>query len=296
MLTDLFKLQLDFVGAQAELAASSLYSAMWSSRAPVAARKSPVLALPGFMGSDASMSRLTRYLQKQGFEALTWGLGRNRGLHDKEWNENLDSLEKKLADKIKALADETSEPVSLVGHSLGGVYARELAARMDKEIDRIITMGAPTFHPYKVDRHNRAMTSIGNWLNRQSTSEFGGREGLVHWDPGRPALPCVVIHSPIDAFVDEHACQIPAYVVAQASKKSPRENIRVMSSHVGMMVNFFVFMAVADRLAADRENWQPFDPAPYFPKHLRHAVGLVYPKPKKLSEDPIEARIAEITP
>jgi pimeloyl-ACP methyl ester carboxylesterase len=167
--------------------------------------------------------------------------------------------------------------VSLVGQSLGGVYARELAVRLGDRIDRVIMLGAPTFHPYKSNQHNRLISTFGYWLNRQTATGFAGRKGLLHWEPDRPTLPCVAIHSPLDGVVDETACHIPGYIVTASSQRSPRENIRVLSSHIGMCVSPWVLLAVADRLLADRNHWRDFDPRQYFPAYLAAAVKLVYP-------------------
>jgi len=294
MLTDLLKLQLDLLGARTELTATVLGGRLLGRLAPRSDSKQPVMTIPGFLASDASLIRMNRFLDQQGFTARSWGLGRNLGSQGADWDEHLDDVEGRLIYRVKALADETSAPVSLIGQSLGGVYARELAARLEDEVDRIIMLGAPTFHPYKNERHNRVIGTFGYWFNRQSASEFAGREGLLHWESDRPALPCVAIHSPIDGVVDENACHIPGYIVQQSGQQSPRENIRVLSSHIGMCVSPWVLLAVADRLTADRERWQPFDPHSYFPSYLGHAVRAVYPHADELWEDKGTAAFVEM--
>jgi TctA family transporter len=100
---------------------------------------------------------------------------------------------------------------------------------------------------------------------------------MLHWDADHPALPCVAIHSPLDGVVDEDACHIPGYIVAASGNHSPRENIRVLSSHIGMSVSPWVLLAVADRLLAQRSHWRPFDPQSYFPAYLAGAVRVMYP-------------------
>jgi hypothetical protein len=284
MLTDLLKLQLDFLGARTELAATLLGGRLLSRLAPRSDQKRPVLTIPGFLASEASLMRLNRFLGQQGFSARSWGLGRNLGSQGQEWDQHLDEVEYQLMDRVRAMADEASAPVSLIGQSLGGVYARELAFRLEDEVDRVIMLGSPTFHPYRTERHNRVVGKFGYWINRQSSSEFAGREGLLHWESDRPALPCVAIHSPIDGVVDEKACHIPGYIVKQSGPKSPRENIRVLSSHIGMCVSPWVLLAVADRLTADREHWVAFDPHSYFPGYLGHAIRVMYPLADELWE------------
>jgi len=294
MLTDALKLQMDFLGARTELAASILGGHLLRKIAPMSEHKRPVLTIPGFLASETTVLRLNRFLNERGFRAQPWGLGRNLGPQGADWDDHLDDIGLCLADRVKALADETSAPVSLIGQSLGGVYARELASRLEGEVDRIIMLGAPTFHPYRTERHNRVIGRLGYWFNRQSASEFAGREGLLHWEPDHPALPCVAIHSPVDGVVDEQACHIPGYIVNQSRNRSPRENIRILSSHIGMSVSPWVLLAVADRLLADSEHWQPFDPYSYFPSLPGRVVRWLYPDAEELWEDKGTAAFVEM--
>jgi pimeloyl-ACP methyl ester carboxylesterase len=285
MLVDLLKLQMDMIGARGELAAMFLGGGMLRRLAPVSETGMPVITIPGFLASDASLIRLNGFLRKQGFSARSWGMGRNMGSQGEDWDGHLDKVRNLMMDRVRALADEASAPVALIGQSLGGVYARELALRMEGEVDRVIMLGSPTFHPYKQDSHNKVIGTFGYWLNRQSASEFAGRDGLLHWASDRPDLPCIAIHSPLDGVVDEKACHIPGYIVEHSKDKAPRENIRVLSSHIGMCVSPWVLLAIADRLAADRENWQPFDASDYFPGIFNHGPRMMYPDAKALWKD-----------
>ena len=285
MLTDLLRLQLDVAGARAELAAHLLSGGLLKRLAPVARGAGPVITIPGFLASDRSLIRMNRFLRQQGFRAQSWGMGRNLGPQGEEWGRHLDRVRDRLMIQVRSLADQESAPVSLIGQSLGGVYARELALRLEDEVDRVIMLGSPTFHPYKNDRHNRVIGTFGYWLNRQSASEFAGREGMLHWEYGHPAMPCVAIHSPLDGIVNEQACHIPGYIVRHSSAAAPRENIRVLSSHIGMCVSPWVLLAVADRLVADRHRWRAFDAASYFSGALAWAAELMYPDPQTLVQD-----------
>jgi pimeloyl-ACP methyl ester carboxylesterase len=277
MLTDLFKLQMDMLSARGELAASVASSCLLNRVTPNGGGNRPVITIPGFMASGDTLLRLNRYLRNHGFEAESWGLGRNLGPQGMGWGQQLDSLIGKVGERIKVLADEHSAPVSLVGQSLGGVYARELALQMPDIVDRVIMLGSPSFHPYLTSHVNRVVSLFGYWMSRQSHAELAGRAGLLHWDADKPALPCVSIHSPLDGVVDEASSVIPQYIVEQSDSSAPRENLRVLSSHIGMSVNPWVLLAIADRLAQDRDDWQEFDPYRYYSESLQWAVSRLYP-------------------
>jgi pimeloyl-ACP methyl ester carboxylesterase len=276
MLKDLLRLQADLVAARAELGTALTSGWLLEKLAPQGGGR-PVVTLPGFLASETTLLRLNRFLKRQGFNAESWGLGRNLGPQGESWNQVIDRLERELGDRIRRSADTHGAPVSLIGQSLGGVYARELAAVLPDEVDRVIMLGSPTLHPYVNTHHNRIITMFGYWLGRQSQAEMAGRRGLLHLDPDQPSLPCVSIHSPYDGIVDEASSRIPQYIVDDAEPSAPRENLRVVSSHVGMSVNPWVLLAVADRLAQSRDDWIEFEPRNYFSDGLSWLIPLFYP-------------------
>ena len=71
---------------------------------------------------------------------------------------------------------------------------------------------------------------------------------------------------------------IPRYIVDQCAPNAARENVRVLSTHIGMGVNPWVLLAIADRLVQDREHWEAFDPYKYFPASLHWAVSYLFPE------------------
>jgi pimeloyl-ACP methyl ester carboxylesterase len=121
----------------------------------------PVLVLPGFLASDVSPRPLRAFLRERGFTAHGWGLGRNRGPDGGV----LGVLRRKL--------DELSDGrrVSLVGWSLGGVFARELAKAAPERVRAVITLASP----------------------------FGDREP--------PGAPCTAIYTRSDGIVDWQTCR-----------------------------------------------------------------------------------------
>lgn len=93
----------------------------------------PVLVLPGLGGTDTSTAPLRWFLGRLGYRAVGWGLGRNEGFG----RHVVDGLDELLAAKA------VGGPVSVVGWSLGGVHAVELARRRPDAVRSIITLGSP---------------------------------------------------------------------------------------------------------------------------------------------------------
>jgi len=96
----------------------------------------PVLLIPGFQAPEVSMQPLRRLLRVRGYDAQHWGLGVNRG--------NVEGYVEQLAPRLRQLAhSHDSERVALVGWSLGGVVARELARENPTLVSSVVTYGSP---------------------------------------------------------------------------------------------------------------------------------------------------------
>ena len=100
-----------------------------------AARQQPVMLLPGFGAHPSRMKRMERTLAAAGHSVHHWGLGFNLG----PTPENFAFLMR----RVGALARGYDAPVALVGWSLGGLFAREIARRQPESVSRVITMGTP---------------------------------------------------------------------------------------------------------------------------------------------------------
>ncbi|MDN5777424.1 MAG: alpha/beta fold hydrolase [Humibacillus sp.] len=270
------RLGFDFAQATLEVATATVGDAELQRVSPSDDLGRPVLVIPGLTGNEKSVRRLVEYLCSRGFVATAWPLGRNLGPRGGETFEtHLDSVMMVIGPMLRSLADTTSQPVSLVGHSLGGVLAREIGRRLAPEVDRLITLGAPVFGVG--ERDNPIISRIGQQIRgRTSYLEMMSGHAYGHWDSQSPTRPCVSIISPIDQVVDRDMAAIP--VESLDPVVGPiRENVTVRSSHIGMTSNPFVLLAVADRLLADAESWQRFDPFRYFPHRLGPMVRHVYP-------------------
>lgn len=94
-----------------------------------------VLVIPGFLASDTSTGPLRRAISAAGYGAHGWKLGRNWGLRP--------GLVERLEARVEALSRRNATPITLVGWSLGGLYAREVAKRMPDAVKRVVTLGSP---------------------------------------------------------------------------------------------------------------------------------------------------------
>ncbi|MBO6504950.1 MAG: hypothetical protein JJ850_16850 [Kordiimonadaceae bacterium] len=124
--------------------------------------KAHVMVLPGFGANDVSTAPLRYFLSKQGFQVEGWGLGINTGgrglakdlseLSDR-WDVDRDrpnsgevevpALCDQMTDRVLARSKEIGAPIALVGWSLGGYIAREVARDLPEHVSTVITLGSP---------------------------------------------------------------------------------------------------------------------------------------------------------
>jgi pimeloyl-ACP methyl ester carboxylesterase len=228
-------------------AAALVMASPWLSRLP-AGDGHPVLVFPGLAASDFSTVPLRRFLRGQGYWTHAWRQGFNFGPRNGVLNA--------CRNRLRQLADRHGRKVSLVGWSLGGVYARELAKELPELARCVITLGSPfTGHPRATNAWR-----VYQWLSGHS----------VHDDPvlraqlrQPPPVPTTSILSRSDGVV-----------AWQCSLNDPHphtENIEVTASHVGMGMNPMALYAVADRLRQDPARWQRFDASGARGWFFRHA-------------------------
>ena len=212
----------------------------------------PVLVLPGLWASDLSTRTLRGWLGRLGYPVVGWALGRNRG-PTKEVTTELPAL-------IAQLADEHGTPVSIVGWSLGGIFARRLARRTPRQVRQVISLGSPFATS---GRHHdgrpasRAYQRYSPLHAVETTPTPGG--SLARALP----VPSTAVYSRWDGVVDWRACR---------QQPGPRsENVAVRSSHLGMGHDPAVLWVVADRLAQPRDAWRPFE------RPTRFGLGALFP-------------------
>lgn len=128
----------------AELAALA-QPARWAARPPLALPKSAdprvVILLPGFFTHPLRMRYMAQQLERAGHKVKRWGMGMNLGPTE----ENFDILSR----RVQQVHRRYGQKVVLVGWSLGGIFAREMAKRHPEAVAKVITMGSPFSHsPY----------------------------------------------------------------------------------------------------------------------------------------------------
>ncbi|MEM9878545.1 MAG: alpha/beta fold hydrolase [Pseudomonadota bacterium] len=251
----ILQFQADLAWAGWEYASGFVSEPLLHMLAPKAHAKRPVMTLPGFTGSERTLNSLNRFLNNKGYIAGPWGLGTNWGHSSvKAMRVMVDSL----VQRVETLATRHNSPVSLVGHSLGGLYARELARKRPDLIDRVITLGTPAnAHPEHPERLNQSVNAMFDTVTgrpgHEHTSEM--RNAGVATPP--PGVPVVSVYSPFDGVVSEAASRIPDHLLTDDSGAA-RENLKITGSHTGMVVNPLALLAIADRLKADPANWEPY--------------------------------------
>jgi pimeloyl-ACP methyl ester carboxylesterase len=206
-----------------------------------------VLVIPGLLASDSSTAVLRWFIARLGYAVRGWDLARNLGPTD----EVLDQLPRTLA----ALARETGGPVSLIGWSLGGVYARELARHHPRLTRQVITLASP--FALTDARQSRADGVYRRQAHRHAVGRLPTPEQLA-----RPLeVPSTAVYSRWDGIVSWRACTAP--------ETGLHENVEVRCGHLGFGVDPATLWLIADRLALPPGGRRRFRPPP--------AARLLYP-------------------
>jgi len=211
----------------------------------------PVLVLPGLIASDVSTRPLRLFLRNRGYAVSGWRQGRNLGLRP--------GVQHAMIDLLEEMNDTHGRRVSLVGWSLGGLYARQLAKMMPQRVRSVITLGSPFAGPPKSTNAWRVYEMASGRRADEQDQRFGGLLSVP------PPVPTTAIYSRSDGICAWQGC------MEKTSARS--ESIEVESSHCGMGHHPAVVYAVADRLAQGEGRWKPFDRSGW--------RALLYPDPDR---------------
>jgi len=197
----------------------------------------PVLALPGFLASDLSMAPMRRYLKELGYDAYAWNMGRNFG--------GVASKRDALRNLLTRIHETAGRKVSLVGWSLGGIYARDLALQLPDMVRAVITLGSPFTNDVRATNATRLYEAL-------SGEGIDDNPEIQKAIAGDLPVPATSIYSRTDGIVNWHTSMLRPSETA--------ENIEVyFASHVGLGVNPAALWAVADRLAQAEGEFRQFD-------------------------------------
>ncbi|AZT85474.1 esterase [Marinobacter sp. NP-4(2019)] len=192
-----------------------------------------VLVIPGFLASDISTVPLRRFLRNRGYQVHGWEQGRNFGPKA--------GLMEQMVERLEQLHTDTNTRVSLIGWSLGGIFAREIARAKPHLVRQVITMGSPLY--------GAPETSTHAWHLYKRLNRYGD-EGLVRGDKA-PPVPTTSVFSRGDGIVGWEGS------VERCGAQT--ENVEVnCASHLGLGVNPVVWTVLGDRLAQGETEWTPF--------------------------------------
>ena len=199
----------------------------------------PVLVLPGLMTGDPATFALRAALRALGHNVSGWSLGTNRGPTGR--------VVQSLRERLDRLHRTSGQRVSLVGWSLGGLYAQELARAAPSSVRGLVTLGTPVVRSAPWVRTASGIVDGGGRLLR-------GAAALPRpWaEQGSLRVPATSVYTRGDGIVHWSSCR---YEI-----RARRENVEVRGSHLGLACNPAVLWLLADRLGMAEGAWTPFRP------------------------------------
>jgi pimeloyl-ACP methyl ester carboxylesterase len=208
----------------------------------------PVLLLPGFMGSEGSLIALEVYLRNRGYAVQTWGLGRNVGFRPGHASA--------IEQKIRYMHHESGRKVSLVGWSLGGVFALYGAHQASECVRSVITLGSPI----TVDAAGSAVPPLLRALYRLIAHPMGTAAHSMQ-PRAKTIRERKLLPMPVSCLYSLSDGVVPPQEATMEGDPSRHENVRVWGSHTGLGFNPLVLQIVADRLAQPEDLWRPYRPS-----------------------------------
>jgi pimeloyl-ACP methyl ester carboxylesterase len=219
----------------------------------------PIFFIPGFLTGDIALKSMREKFEAIGYKTIPWDIGVNWGSSHAKITQ--------LKERFEAvIAEHPNEKISIIGWSLGGVYARELARTYPENVRCVITMGSPFGAAQDKARINPVLRSIYEVMNPKSplmndeqlraqavtpppvptTSLFSKKDGVVFWEASlNPDLP-------LSENIDLTDCGLKG----------------IKMSHSSFRINPTSITVIADRLAAsaDPKQWKRFDKSNYLPR------------------------------
>jgi len=210
-----------------------------------------VLLIPGFGAGDLTLSPLADRLRELGYPIFFSGI----------WC-NVDCpvhMLMRLEKVLRKANRKTRGKIVIIGHSLGGIYARELACRFPDLVERAILLGSPVKAP--LEGSNTFLRPLFEWAHRQCPGRLAAAFAPgVEMNRLPPRVPETLIYSKTDGIVQWQNCvETGAHV----------EAVEVQSSHCGLPFDPRAFEVIVDRLARRSERSHFVTPNSALPKHRR---------------------------
>lgn len=209
----------------------------------------PVLVLPGFLASDRSTGPMRAYLTRLGYDVIPFDLGRNIPTPE---------LIEGLRDRLADLRIRDGRMTSIVGWSLGGIYARQIARLTPDWVRQVVTLGSPF---RRVPNEESSAAPLYRAMTARS-----GRVRVPAPDDSQLPVPSTSIFSHSDGVVPWRACLDSAY--------GRHETLEVIGSHCGLGHHPAALWVVADRLAQPAGHWRPMEIPPALRPLLRIHPGV----------------------
>jgi hypothetical protein len=194
----------------------------------------PVMVFPGLAASDRLTAPLRAHIAAHGYPVVGWEMGINLGLRR--------GLVETMLTRLRIWSDRHGRKASLIGWSLGGLYARELAKRDPARVRQVITLGTPSVGDLRANNAWRLYEALND--HKVDSPPI---DTILH---ECPPVPTCSIYSRDEGIVPPGAVMVPA--------GEQRENIEVEGSHLGLPWNPQVIRIVLDRLAQPEDRWKPY--------------------------------------
>lgn len=198
----------------------------------------PVVVFPGLAATDLTTTPLRTFLSKIGYDAHPWFQGINLGPRP--------GVLEIATEQVEKIFKATGKQVSLVGWSLGGIYAREIAKLLPHAVRNVITLGTPF--------EGSPDSTNAFWLYKLANGKSPVDEALRESLKTSPPVPTTSIYSKTDGIV-AWQCSIQSRERASAEF----ENIELIASHFGIGFNAFTWYVIADRLSQTPGHWNKFN-------------------------------------
>jgi pimeloyl-ACP methyl ester carboxylesterase len=193
-----------------------------------------VIVFPGLGAGDLTTTPLRGFLSSHGYDTYGWDLGLNFGPRH--------GVLKRGIERVQKIHEDTGRTVTLIGWSLGGIYAREFAKALPDHVRGVITLGTPFAGDPKA-------TNAWRLYEFASGHKLDDPELLAHLKEA-PPVPTTSIFSRTDGVV--------AWPLSLQRESAHAENIEVVASHIGLGMNPVALYAIADRLAQAEGDWSRF--------------------------------------